>query len=285
VAVAASPRSAAATERPPDTEARSPDAERSTPALAEAPGDPEAWADDAVDPGSVVSFFDEGDEGTYEGGPRSSIPADPVLELDAAEQAVLRSSIAAQEMRIRRGTRVVAVVLALALIPASVAMWRKLGPPATAARADEGAVPASSNAVVELPPPAEPAPRAAADEASAPVEEPAVQERDSPSDDAERAAPIEPSTSAAETEAKASQQESASTLAAQPGMGVASATRPAAARTNAPAPSRRSAPRRSVRKPPAAGPSTPPAVRAPLPESPPRHTSGRKPPTASFPIK
>jgi hypothetical protein len=74
---------------------------------------------------SEDEFFDAGDEGTYDGGPRSSIPT-LFVEPDPEEVAarLLYRSNAAHKARMRRGLRIVGAVLLLASAPLLVALWR-----------------------------------------------------------------------------------------------------------------------------------------------------------------
>jgi hypothetical protein len=79
-------------------------------------------------PASEAEFFDAGEQGTYEGGPRSGVP-EPFVE-ESEEHAVAplpsRRVAPARRARARRSTKVVAGILALSLIPLSVALWQNV---------------------------------------------------------------------------------------------------------------------------------------------------------------
>ena len=76
-------------------------------------------------PASEDDFFEAGEEGTYEGGPRSSIPASDPHSDELPTELVYRST-PAQEARIRRSTKLVGAILVLAVAPLLVALWRNM---------------------------------------------------------------------------------------------------------------------------------------------------------------
>jgi hypothetical protein len=229
------------------------------------------------------AFFDAGDEGTYEGGPRSTRPAIIEDELDEPSPPKVYRSTPAQQARVRRSTKVVASVVALAAIPLLVALWQNLrsgnaseetgasidsqGGEAPAALAEPAAPawPATAR-VGEQAPPEEPAPieePTAIEEPAAPVELASVESPPSP------AAPPEPPASGAPRLAPTPRSgASASTLPKE----TRNAARPATAVPPKPA---RAAPRDVAVKPATA--DKPPASRVP------RRGTPEKPPTASFP--
>lgn len=228
------------------------------------------------------AFFDAGDEGTYEGGPRSSIPAAYDAELEeevaaAPPQRVYRAT-PAHRARVRRGTKIVAGILALAAAPLLIALWRTL----------QSSEPADDVAAIIAEPPAEatsaalaePAPRAVS-QAPAPVEEAPPPEPSAPVELAsvETPAPREepaPPPRAVKPSPAAPRPRVPPEASPAP-KPVKNASRPAVA-PRVPKVAR-STPRELAPKPKPAPAVTPPAVVTP------RRAPAEKPPTASYPLE
>ncbi len=115
-------------------------------------------------PASEDEFFEAGEEGTYEGGPRSSIPASDPHSDELPAEIVYRST-PAHQARIRRSTKLVGVILALAVAPLLVALWRNM---TAAERGDDGSA--------EAAPAAEPAALSEAPKSGWPVTPPVVRD-------------------------------------------------------------------------------------------------------------
>ncbi len=231
-------------------------------------------------PKSENDFFAAGDEGTYEGGPKSSIPATYVAPEDVSLLRVPPSAVPSRRKRSRHTTAVVAGVLILAMIPLSVALWRLVGSPAEADVSEELAsdrLEAASRAPSDSP--SALAPALAQAESTAPSDVPSDPNPAAAAPDAaaaaalaEPVAPIDP-LDAPETFAR-----SGVVTPALPALPRArAATRVAAAVAS---------------KAPAAAPASRPSakpVSATKPESAagfvPRRPPVEKPPTASFPMR
>lgn len=228
------------------------------------------------------AFFDAGDEGTYEGGPRSTRPAVMDDELEEPVLPKVYRSTPAHQARVRRSTKVVASVLALAAIPLLVALWQNLrsGQAAEEASVAEPQREGTSAALAE--------PTARTWPATPRIEEPAVAEEPAATEEPVAEEPVAeeqaPPVELASVETPPAPEPPAKR--APPVVGAAprarapasSATPPARTATpSAPKPAR-PAPREVAAKP---APITPdkPAV-SPVP----RRATPEKPPTASYPL-
>jgi DNA-binding response OmpR family regulator len=236
-------------------------------------------------PASEDEFFHAGEQGTYQGGPKSSVPAArvPVEEEETPEESY-RESVRRRE-RARRSTRIVGAIIAMAAVPLLVALWRmshssskpelgaELAPPTPPPAANpEPAAPEPTPAAAERLAASEPAPAVAELPGSAPTPEPAP---------AEPMPPAVPAAAVAASPSPARLNATAPVTAAPHAKPARAPSTPAfGGRTNA-APV--SAP---AFVPPAPRPSPAPAGTAAKPAAPGAHrVSGEKPPTASFPVR
>jgi len=248
----------------------------------EAPGELQV-ASDAPGEEPELAFFDAGDEGTYDGGPKSTVPPPPapILEEEPeADELIIYGSTPERRARARRHRRVVGGLLALAVVPLALAVWQlsRAGSSGAEPAAEESAAAAlSAPAAVDslpqvpevAPPPAapadlEPAPAAPADLEPAP------------------AAPEEPRPVGAAAPALAAPRvsDSAAKAAAAP---AAAATRPRAGKS--PAPTNPPFNAKGASSPAPFGSVAPPLPSAKRPPPAPRRpASADKPPTASYPL-
>lgn len=264
----------------------------------------EAHASTAPDDGiEEDDFFDAGDEGTYAGGPRSSIPAapEPEVESDPVPTQIYRST-PAQRARARRGMTVALGVLFVAAAVLLVVIWRNVG---ASARADaelaRDDAPALSREIErEGWPAAAPVPGSEPEqelaESAAPALQPSAEANQGPSALAEpEAALAEAAGAEAPARAEPEQSNAASEGPAQPEPKTSApepVSKPRAAETvKPPQATARTEPKRGATapkrpKPTSEGPkaASPPAK--PEPDGAggvPRRAPADKPPTASYP--
>lgn len=257
-------------------------------------------------PASEADFFDAGDEGTYAGGPRSSIPArddtgdNELVEPELTAPVPYRST-PAQQARMRKGTLLVGALLTIAAGPLLVVLWRNLVP------SDESAEVSDRIAIENAATPsddvrAEWEPAAHTSEPQAPTEpssEPGTAEEEVPG---ATAAPAEaearfapdgvvpaPSRAAPAPVAPAAPKAAEPRTSPASRAPAVSARRPAAEpRLGSPARQPPAKPARAAPKPrPAPAPKAPPPaaspVAAPKPPPQPPRSSADKPPTAAYP--
>jgi DNA-binding response OmpR family regulator len=229
---------------------------------------------------SEDDFFEAGDEGTYDGGPRSSIPT-LFVEPDPEELAarLLYRSKAAHKARMRRGVRIVGVVLLLASAPLLVGLWRYVSSSEASSAEVSGdaaaAVPGLEPSTV--PPSSGALARSGANDPAAPgAEQAAVSPRIAPVTDEE----------ATEELSEATEQPESEQAPATPGA-EQNALPQATASTSKP--SARAA--AGARAKPAFAASLDPASPSPSTKASsaaaglvPRRASGDKPPTATYPL-
>lgn len=256
---------------------------------------------------SEAEFFDAGDEGTYAGGPRSSIPApdeEEYVEPDFAP-AVGYHSTPAQQARVRRSTLMVGALLALAAIPLLIAVWRNFAAeegdpmaardPAAAPAAMEPeregtelSAPSSSTPSLSPAPQAAPPPAAASSEAA--LADPSSVSASGGTESVATPAPPAPTLPPAAEAALAAPASVHATPAAP--RAVPAAAKPSEApparvtRASSPEAPPKRAPAPSKRRRAAAEPTAKPLVAPKLePEAPivPRRSSSDKPPTAAYP--
>lgn len=240
-------------------------------------------------PASEAEFFDQGDEGTYEGGPRSIIPSELPPELDEVAPASLRPpATPEQEARVRRNKRLALLVLGLFLLPALLATWKGLVGRSTPV---ESAAAGSVEDEVMRPSPPTAAEGAPASESAHSVTAPASDE--SGGERAAHTAGAEGESHWLEGTAPAELRPEATTPSTAPAGPAAPGTEPSAP----PAPPRtQRAPAPRVRAPaqprPDVAPAAPSSPRkpagaarrsVPAPKKP--RSLVRKPPTASFPMQ
>lgn len=256
---------------------------------------------------SEREFFDAGDEGTYQGGPRSSMPAPLLVDAIIEEPLPVRRSTPAQIERYRKSTKLVAVVLVLALGPVLVAVWRswpsnpeaqlELGPEAAEAPvlavaapredgprlASEQSFEPTSLGTEHAPTPGlDPAPTEAAPELTAPV---IPAPTTPPAGVAVEAAPIAPPVVAP---VKASPPPVVAPTRATPVSERLAASKPRAA--SAPrspktsAGTAKSVPEKPIALEPESSPRPVPPPRKPTAPAVAPRRPGEKPPTASFPV-
>lgn len=226
-----------------------------------------------------AAFFHAGDEGTYEGGPKSSAPP-PVHTEDEIDTDVLQRERERRRERARRTSRWVWGLLAVAAIPLVIALWR-LGRAPMASEAPLGAEPEReptvavdprARAVPEPSPPPEPAapaqPAAPPDVAPPVLAEPAAQ-------------PVAPGIASPAPATPPAPSLRAPERVPPRAPAAAGGARPKPARPTSPsAPSgSKAAPAPSV--PAVVNPAPRPSEAAPAPKRPP----AEKPPTASFPVR
>ena len=276
VAVRSEPAAAAGVELEAGARAVAPRNAPGVPAVA-APAEPHP-------PASEDEFFHAGEEGTYRGGPKSSVPAAPLPveeEVESPEESY-RESVRRRE-RARRSTRIVAAIIAMAAVPLLVALWRVSHSSSKPELTAELAPPAPPPAAIPEPAVPEPAPaaadRLAATEPAPAVPEPAAGAATPPPAPSE----LTPAAATSAATPSATRPNAATPAAAAPRAkpAHAAASTPAfGGRTNAtpvPAP---------AFVPPAPRPSPAPAVTAAKPTTPGAHrASGEKPPTAAFPVR
>jgi DNA-binding response OmpR family regulator len=249
-------------------------------------------------PGSEDEFFHAGEEGTYQGGPKSSVPAAPLPSEEEEERPEdsYRESVRRRE-RARRSTRIVGAIIAMAAVPLVVALWRvshsSAKPEATAELplpAPPAAAPAANPSLPGTPEP-EPAPAAAAERLAATEPVPAVPDGRGTSAALPDPAPPEPApTPAAAPVGAAPTSPDPAPPKARPNAAPPPATAAPHAKTAHAASSTFGGKSSStpalapVFVPPPPRPS--PAASAPAKPPPGAHrASGEKPPTASFPVR
>lgn len=249
-----------------------------------------------------AEFFHAGDEGTYEGGPKSAPPAALLVQHEEEEPPSFRDSVLRRE-RARRTTRLVVGIIALAAVPLVVGLWRVVRSSSEAdVSAELQAVPATAENVLNQGAPAarEPEPSLAPPQRVAATDPPpgVLEEPGPTATEPSAAAASAPEPAPAPPEALPT----APPVATRPSAGgSAAAVSPAAvsaAVSPRPKPARSAAPPESspfggrTTSSPSPAFAPPPAPRpsaaAPPPAKPAvgvRRVSGDKPPTASFPVK
>lgn len=232
-------------------------------------------------PESENDFFAAGDEGTYEGGPKSSIPATYVAPEDVSLLRVPPSAVPSRRKRSRHTTAVVAGVLILAMIPLSVALWRLVGSPSEEALSEE-LVSARLEAAARAPSdsPSALAPASAQAESVAPAADVRSDPKPTPAatDAAASAALAEPVAPGGAADAPEAVERSAVVTPAPPAPPRAKAATRVAAGAASKAPGSTPALRSSAKPTSTAKPETAAGL---VPRRPPVE----KPPTASFPMR
>lgn len=249
-------------------------------------------------------FFDAGDEGTYAGGPRSSIPAAPEPESDPLPTQIYRST-PAQRARVRRGLTVALSVVFVAAAALLVAVWQNVGTSASAdaelAREDAPPLPSREIAREGWPSaahvsgsevPQEPSEAAVpASQPSAEAVEPQVPGAGEPEAPLAAAAAVEAVEAPAPTEPQQPE------VAADPKASVAESAPKPAAVEGSKAPASQATPARAepkriataAKRPPKPVSEAPKAAPPPAKTEPdragavPRRSPADKPPTASYP--
>jgi hypothetical protein len=236
-------------------------------------------------PASEDEFFDAGDEGTYEGGPRSSIPASDPHSDELPTELVYRST-PAQQARIRRSTKLVGLILVLAAAPLLVALWRNM----TAA---ERSAELGAQGIAEAAPAAEAAALSEASKGGWPVTPAAVRDEELraaaalPSEPDEALVPSPAAPLVAEVPAAPVQLDPpAPAVEPKPQLPAAKPLPAAAAKPTRSKPPRAAAasppkPARAAVRPPQVEPAAVPTDKPAAP----RRSSTEKPPTASFPVR
>ncbi|MEY4548517.1 MAG: hypothetical protein RL685_4712 [Pseudomonadota bacterium] len=243
-------------------------------------------ASGAEPPAPEAEFFHAGDEGTYDGGPKSGAPA-PVHAEEEVDSVAHFRDLSRRRERARRTTRWVGGILAVAAVPVLFALWRMgrapvdpglpavttTEPPSAAtppASVPAPVVPARATATVE--------PVAAAEPVAAPAVAPVIV--------SEPPVAAEPSPVVAPSVASPSPAEPVTPAQHVPPRAPTGVNKPKTAR-----PSSTPSTPFGVRTTPA--PSAPAFVsppkprEAPQPPAPPasKRPPGEKPPTASFPVR